>query len=94
MPTITIIKAVAALLAGGIAGYFLRQLIAHQRRETLELGAKQAFLDAKELAQKTLDESRTRAERVLEGAREEQKEHERDLRKLEERVAHKDELLD
>lgn len=94
MPTITIIKAAIAVLAGGVAGYLLRQLVAHQRKETLELQAKREFLDAKESAQKTLEDAKTRAERVLGEAREEQKERERDLRKLEERVAHKDELLD
>ena len=94
MPIITIIKAAVAVLAGGVVGYFLRQLIAHQRRETLELRAKQVLLDTKELAQKTIEEAKARAERVTEESREEQRERERDLRKMEERVAHKDDLLD
>ncbi len=94
MLTLTLIKAAAALGAGVILGYFLRQLIAQQRKETLELKAKQIVLDAKESAQKTLDEAKGRAEKILEEAKEEQKERERDLRKLEERLAGKDESID
>ncbi len=94
MATFTLIKAALALLAGGVVGYFLRQLIAHQRKEEFELKAKQVLLDAKESVQKTLDDAKARAEKILADAREEQKEHERDLRDLEKRVAHKDETLD
>lgn len=94
MATFTLIKAAIALLAGGVVGYFLRQLIAHQRREESELKAKQVLLDAKESVQKTLDEAKARAEKILEESREEQKEREHDLRELEKRVTHKDEALD
>ncbi len=94
MLTLTLIKAVVALGAGVILGYFLRQLVAQQRRDTLELKAKQIVLDAKESAQKTLEETKARAEKILEGAKEEQKERERDLRKLEERLVGKDENID
>ena len=94
MDFITLIKAAVALCAGVVGGYFLRQLIAQQRKDALELRAKQILLDAKESAQKTLDESKARAEKVIEGAKEEQKERERDLRKIEERLAHKDETLE
>ena len=94
MATFTLIKAALALLAGGVCGYFLRQIIARQRGDESELKAKQILLDAKESTQKMLDEAKARAERLLEESREEQKEKERDLRELEKRVAHKDETLD
>ena len=94
MFTPTLIKAAIALLAGGGVGYFLRQLLAHQRKEESELKAKQILLDAKETTQKMLDEAKTRAEKIATQAHEEQKERERDLRELEKRVSHKDELLD
>jgi len=94
MELATLIKAVIAVLAGGTVGYFLRQILAQQRREALELKAKQILLDAKENAQKTLDEVKSRAEKILEEAKKEQKEQEKELRKIEERLAHKDELLE
>ncbi|MFA6131348.1 MAG: ribonuclease Y [Patescibacteria group bacterium] len=94
MISITLIKAGVALLLGGVVGYFLRQLVARQRKEDFELEAKQILLDAKEASQKVVDEAKTRAERVLSESKEEQKEREHALRKLEERVAHKDEVLE
>src|SRR3989338_5640413 len=94
MELATLIKAVIAVLAGGTVGYFLRQILAQQSREALELKAKQILLDAKESAQKTLDEVKLRAEKVLEEAKREQKEQEKELRKIEERLAHKDEILE
>ena len=94
MDFLTLIKAAAALLVGAAAGYFLRQFIALKRNDSLELKAKQILLDAKESARKFLDDAKSRAEKVLEGAKDEQKERERDLRRLEERITHKDETLE
>ena len=94
MDILTLVKAAIALVSGAAAGYFLRQIIAQQRKDTLELKAKQILLDAKESAQKTLDDAKSRAEKVSEEARREQKEQEKELRKIEERLAHKDEVLE
>ena len=94
MDILTLVKAAIALVAGAAAGYFFRQIIAQQRKDALELKAKQILLDAKESAQKTLDEAKSRAEKVSEEARREQKEQEKELRKIEERLAHKDEVLE
>lgn len=94
MDLVTLIKAAAVLIFGTGAGYFLRQFVAQQRKDALELKSKQILLDAKESAQKTLDDAKSRAEKVLEQVKEEQKERERDLRKIEERIAHKDETLE
>lgn len=94
MELTTLIKAAVAGGVGIIIGYFLRQLLAQQRREALELKAKQILLDAKESSQKTLEEAKARAEKILAEAKGEQKEREKELRKIEERLAHKDELLE
>ncbi|OGF83287.1 ribonuclease Y [Candidatus Giovannonibacteria bacterium RIFCSPLOWO2_01_FULL_44_16] len=94
MDFLTLIKAAGAILVGMAGGYFLRQFIALKTNDSLELKAKQILLDAKESAQKALDDAKLRAEKVMEGAKEEQKERERDLRKLEERITHKDETLE
>lgn len=79
----TLIKAAIAVFGGTVLGYFLRQLIAHQRREEFELKGKQIIFDAKEEADKILKETK-----------EELKEKEKDLRKLEERLVTKDEALE
>lgn len=94
MLTTTLIKAVIAVLGGAVIGYFFRQIIANQRKESLELKAKQLVLDAKEESQRVLEEAKSRADKILEEAKEEQKERERDLRKLEERFTHKEETLE
>ncbi|MBI2023614.1 ribonuclease Y [Candidatus Giovannonibacteria bacterium] len=94
MDLLTLIIAALTLLAGAVVGYFARQFIAQQRKDALELKAKKELLDAKETAQKTLDDAKVRAEKILNESKEEQKERERDLRKMEERMAHKDELLE
>src|SRR3990167_5903502 len=94
MNILTLVKAAIVLVAGTAVGYFLRQLIAQQRKDALELKAKQILLDAKESAQKTLDEAKSRAERILSDTKEEQKDREKELRRLEERLDHKDEVLE
>src|SRR3989344_385592 len=90
----TLIKAAIAVAGGTVLGYFLRQLIAHQRREEFELKGKQILLDAKESVQKTLHNAKEEAEKILKEAKEELKEKEKDLRKLEERIVTKDETLE
>ena len=94
MDILTLVKAAIALAAGVVVGYFLRQIIAQQRKDALELKAKQLLLDAKEVAQKTLDEAKTRAEKFTESAKEELKEKEREFRRTEDRLARKDETLE
>ncbi|KKT30013.1 ribonuclease Y [Candidatus Giovannonibacteria bacterium RIFCSPLOWO2_12_FULL_44_25] len=94
MTILTLVKAAIVLVAGTAAGYFLRKLIAQQRKDTLELKAKQILLDAKENAQKALDEAKARADKILAEAKEEEKNRERELRRTEERLAHKDEILE
>ncbi|OGF63004.1 ribonuclease Y [Candidatus Giovannonibacteria bacterium RIFCSPLOWO2_01_FULL_44_40] len=94
MTILTLVKAAIVLVAGTAAGYFLRQLIAQQRKDALELKAKQILLDAKENAQKTLDEAKARADKIVEAAKAEEKNREKELRRTEERLAHKDEILE
>ncbi len=90
----TLIKAAVAIASGTVLGYFLRQLIAHQRRDEFELKAKKILLEAKEASQNTLENAKLEAEKILKEAKEELKEKEKDLRKVEERLMAKDELLE
>ena len=90
----TLIKAAIAVAGGAVLGYFFRQLIAHQRKEEFELKAKKILLDAKELSQKTIEDAKIEAEKILKETKEELKEKEKNLQKTEERLASKDELLE
>lgn len=94
MLTPTLIKAALAIAGGAVLGYFFRQLIAHQRREELELKAKKILLEAKESSQNTLGNAKIEAEKILKEVKEELKEKERGLRKIEERLTTKDEFLE
>ena len=56
---------VAALLgaaAGLFVGYILRNIIAQQKKNSIELRIKQLYLDAKSKAQETIDEASKKAE--------------------------------
>src|SRR3989344_3531835 len=86
--------ALAMGLLGLVAGYVLRQIIAQQKRNSIELRIKQILLDAKSEAQKTLDEAKQKAESALESVKREEKERETSLRKLEERIGQKEELIE
>lgn len=77
-----------------MAGYVLRQIIAQQRRNSIELKIKQILLDAKSEAQKTLDEAKLKADSVLESVKREEKERETALRRLEERIGQKEESVE
>lgn len=86
--------ALGAGLLGLAAGYVLRQIISQQRRNSIELKIKQLLLDAKSEAQRTLSESKQKADSVLESVKREERERETALRKLEERIVQKEELVE
>ncbi|QQG45953.1 MAG: ribonuclease Y [Candidatus Niyogibacteria bacterium] len=90
----TALIALAAGAFGLVAGYVLRQIIAQQRRNSIELKIKQILLDAKSEAQKTLDEAKLKADSVLESVKREEKERETALRRLEERIGQKEESVE
>src|SRR3989344_2798969 len=86
--------ALATGVFGLIAGYVLRQIIAQQKKNSVELRIKQILLDAKSDAQKTLDEAKHKADSILESVKREEKERETNIRKLEERISQKEELVE
>jgi ribonuclease Y len=93
MNTINIVIAAIALLAGGIAGYFLRIAISLGQKGGVELEIKQKMIEAKEEAQKILAEAIQKAEEKLREVEEEEKKREEELRKNEERLNKKDDTL-
>lgn len=93
------IKLILALLAisgsAGIAlGYALRILVALGQRGSLDLEIKQKQLEAKERANRILEEAEARAESLRETEERELKEREEKLEKLEDRLLKREEFLD
>ena len=81
-------------LAGIIVGYFLRWLVTLGQKGSLELSVKEALLSAKDDAQKIVSAAEEEANRILTEAKEQEKEKEASLKKLEDRLLKKDETLD
>lgn len=92
--TSPLLVALISILFGTVVGYFLRQVVAQYRKNSLELEVKKILLDTKGEAAGTIDEAKKKAEEILEQSRRETKEREKQLRKLEEKVSEKDEALE
>lgn len=92
-------KLVALLLASagvmGIAiGYYLRLIISIGKKNSMELEIKEMLLSAKEEAKKITFDAESRAEKIVEDAKEEIQEKERKLGELETRLIKKEDTLD
>ncbi len=91
---------IAFLLAGvagvlGIAiGYLLRYLILSAQKGSMELQVKRAFLEAKDQAQKIIATAELEANKTLVEAKTKAEVKEIELKKREDRLINKDELLD
>jgi ribonucrease Y len=82
------------LALGAGLGYALRIFIALSQKKSIELDLKQMTLDAKAQAQKIIEEAEAKAESKLEEIKKEEKETEAELKKHQERLIKKEELLD
>lgn len=81
--------------AFGIAlGYLLRYLVLSAQKGSMELKVKQAMLEAKDQAQKIVAEAETEASKLTDEAKVKAEEKESQLKKMEDRLLSKDELLD
>lgn len=95
MDLVTFILITGAVLLGGIAiGYAIRWLVSLGTKGSVELTVKQTLLEAKDKAQKIVDEADKEASKILEEAKTKEKEKEEQSKKLEDRLLKKDELLD
>lgn len=86
--------AMISIVIGIIIGYLLRQIISQQRRNSIELKIQQRLLDAKAEAQKTVEVAKQKAEGISEKIKKEEKEKESQLRKIEEHISRKEELVE
>lgn len=85
---------ISALVVGGVVGYVIRHLLIQQRKNSGELKIQQQLLDAKTEAKEVLLTAKDKAVRVVEEAAAEAKRQEEQIRKLEERVARREEMID
>lgn len=92
--TPTRVIAILALLLGFAIGYIIRHLLSQQQKNSAELKIKEALLEAKSRAQKTLEDAKRKAEILLNEVRKEEKERDLQIRKAEDRVSKKEELLE
>lgn len=91
--TVIIISGTAGL-GGIVIGYFLRWLVTLGQKGSMELTIKQTLLEAKDRAQQIVEEAEKEAGNILTEAKTKEKEKETSLKKLEDRLLSKDELLD
>lgn len=94
MSFIQLIVSTGAALVGALLGYYLRILVSKGQRGSMELEIKQMMVDAKEEAQRILDEAKNKAETKIAELREEEKEKDQEFKKTEDRLIKKENLLD
>ena len=90
----TIASAAIGIFAGVAAGYFLRQLIAAQKKSSVEERVKKLIDDSKTEAKEILLDAKERAAKAVEDAKNEEKERINQLRRLEERIIEREQSLE
>jgi ribonuclease Y len=91
---IVFLLAGAAGVLGIAIGYLLRYLILSAQKGSMELQVKQAFLEAKDQAQKIVATAEAEATKTLDEAKAKAEVKEIELKKREDRLINKDEILD
>jgi len=95
MDLLTVVFVTGIVGVSGIAiGYFLRWLVTLSQKGSMELTIKQSMLEAKDRAQKVVEDAEHEAGKLLDEAKRQEREKDAQLKKVEERLAKKDELLD
>jgi len=84
----------ASGVLGLVIGYVLRWLLLSAQKGSMELQVKQILLEAKDKAQHIAGEAEQEASKILQEARDKGNEKEAQLKKTEDRLIKKDELLD
>lgn len=80
---------------GGLAiGYFFHMLLSLQKKNSADLKTKQLLLEAKDKAQATTEEAVKKAQQILDGAKQEEKNSLIQTRRMEERILQREESLE
>lgn len=82
------------IVIAGIAGYFIRKVIARSQNESLELKADKILTESKNKAQEILIEAKDKALKVTEAAKQEELQRLDQLKKSDERLLKREEMLD
>ncbi len=88
------VLAVGIAIAGIAIGYTIRALMFLLRKNSLELSVSERLMNAREQAQKIVDDAKQKAELLREEIRVTEKEKDLDFRQTEERLVRKESLLD
>ncbi|MCA9357555.1 ribonuclease Y [Candidatus Nomurabacteria bacterium] len=95
MPPQTFMVALAVALFLGIgAGYYVRYLHAHSKKNSIELDLKEKEIDAEKKALAIIEEAENKAERIEAEAKAERKHLEEKLEQKETRLSKREEILD
>ncbi|PIP58456.1 MAG: ribonuclease Y [Candidatus Vogelbacteria bacterium CG22_combo_CG10-13_8_21_14_all_37_9] len=92
--TKVLLLASAAGLGGAVIGYVFRWLLTLSQKGSIELTIKQTLLEAKTKAQEVTEQAEQEANRIIQEANEKEREKNAQLKKIEDRLIHKDEILD
>src|SRR3989344_1593658 len=94
---LSLITSAGAILLLGIGvglGYFIRQLVAQQRKSSIEAKLKKLIEDSRAEAKETMLVAKENAAKILDEAKKEEKERILQLRRMEERVVEKERTVD
>lgn len=92
-PTL-ILEGIIALSLGLIIGYYVRQILAQKRANSIEAKLKERLQELKEKSKELLEEAKEKADNLLAEAEAERKKQKEQLDRLEERLLRREELLD
>lgn len=85
---------VGALAIGSVLGYYARQTIARKQVGTIEAKLNRLVSDAKDEAKKTLSKANEKASKILEEIKTQEKDRQKQLTRMEERLLTKEQNLD
>lgn len=89
----TLFLILASFLVGILSGYLVRQLVARQKANTLELKIKTQLEEAKHKVREMILAAKDKAASILEEAKKEENERKKELIAFEKRLAHREEIL-
>ena len=84
---------IVILAAGGIAGYFIRLLLAKAKATSIEAKLEQRLSEVKDEAKKIILDSKEKSTEILEVTRAEENSRKNELRRLEERLHRQEEIV-
>lgn len=93
-PQVFMVALAVALFLGIGAGYYLRYLHAHSKKNSIELELQEKEITAEKKALAIIEEAEQKAERTLNEAKSERKHLEEKLEQKEERLSKREEILD